>query len=246
MFHLFQTGLPKVLTFAGVAQQMGWAMPADVLYMKKTTGPLRLNKQTWQVLTISFIIGLAPVAVYTAILMSRTAFSKMEWTQSRKGCFWCQSFDPMEDFKPPQQKLGRCLGETGVMDLHRLSSLTMHFFLFQVAGLQRWERQAGFESYSDLKGELRSSLVFISRFCCCTSWNSNRGLHVCTIGCADDTWWRQSCRDRVCSSLWLRISRCRAWHGFELPNDIPAVSDNLCRQSISWDKSQTESESLGG
>jgi len=38
----------SVLTFAGVAQQMGW------------------------VLTISFIIGLAPVAVYTAILMSRT------------------------------------------------------------------------------------------------------------------------------------------------------------------------------
>ena len=26
----------------------------------------------WQVLTISFIIGLAPVAVYTALLMSRT------------------------------------------------------------------------------------------------------------------------------------------------------------------------------
>ena len=40
MFHLFQTGLPKVLTFAGVAQQMGWAMPADLLYMKKNTGPI--------------------------------------------------------------------------------------------------------------------------------------------------------------------------------------------------------------
>ena len=26
----------KVLTFAGVAQQMGWAMPADLLYMEKT------------------------------------------------------------------------------------------------------------------------------------------------------------------------------------------------------------------
>ncbi|CAL1159565.1 unnamed protein product [Cladocopium goreaui] len=39
----------SVLTFAGVARQLGW------------------------VLTISFIIGLAPVAVYTALLMSRTS-----------------------------------------------------------------------------------------------------------------------------------------------------------------------------
>ena len=126
-----------------------WKKPLD-------HGPLRLNKQTWQVLTISFIIGLAPVAVYTAILMSRTAFSKMEWTQSRKGCFWCQSFDPMEDFKPPQQKLGRCLGGTGVMDFHGLSSLTMHFFLFQVADLQQWERQAGSKDlFEDLTHVLR-------------------------------------------------------------------------------------------
>ncbi len=40
----------------------------------------------------------------------------------------CQSFGPMEDFKPPQQKLGRCLGVTAIMEFHGLSSLTMHLF----------------------------------------------------------------------------------------------------------------------
>ena len=79
-------------------------------------------------------------------------------------------------------------------------------------------------------------------------------FHVFTIGCADDAWWRQGCRDRVCSSLWLRISRCPALTGLQASKMTYQLYQTAFLlpfwHSISWDKStcrsQTESKCGGG
>ena len=55
----------QVLTFAGVARQLGWVCLA---HCRAQSMPVEAT----QVLTVGFIVGLAPVAIYTAVLMSRT------------------------------------------------------------------------------------------------------------------------------------------------------------------------------
>ena len=172
MFNLFQTGLPKVLTFAGVAQKMGWAMPADFLCISHMKKPL--DHCVWTNMT-----GTDDQLHHWFGAGGRLHghFNVQDCTSRRSGpnpekvffCLTilqrCQSFGPMEDFKPPQQKLGRCLGVTAIMDFHGHSSSTMHLFLSGARPATMGEASWFQKLFDDLKHVLTALLIK------CVGWN---------------------------------------------------------------------------